>query len=1181
MPVAVTSPDGAYYPVAPGQGAEHYGPYGFVTSSSGTTRKNLFHDKVTRCLDAVCKALSCGYALGSAVLSVLAVREENGADEFAYDANTIVKLETLGAVLDFPERKVYEALAWMEDGYRSGALGGELPAIVGGNELRKTKQGGKGGFKTIGALPQALGRDVEVGILLCAQQGGGRVLSVNSGRDASGPLAPPRSCGPCTGYPLDLHELRERGNLAAQVEDSLRRRPRRRRAGLVARDPPAFCSMAAMAAKNKKKTFYRQVRFWNRSGSPVFLLQAKLRGGHNSRCPGLSLSDDHSISETDLAEDAGGREEVVRLDPSREYEVTVAWDGEAKIGRGTEVALSFWNEESGFGVVVAAVRVAGRTTSGEASISSSRAAAAGTLSSEADLYVSERLKRLFRRPPSAVLGVESVSLVSGLIGLGILPAPRPAPMISTPFKSAADVESNLFAIRLGSLPPLTLPEDQHRLEVRRAVLMREAIEVRDRGALEMFSVKISAGVVDLRRRRYRELADEGTDSEPREGPYAGPDLLAFRSQHNLSSTMSSHDVILLDVPGLPEKEPDLRMGSLVYLRQAKRENTEFVAIAVASHASVLILLGPDALFKQVGLAFHVKFGVDHEHYYERVHMSIQLADLDGWFGSGLGPSRPETNLRAFLESEVLADSGEAPPPPKVGEMLAAMQEGLNEAQLRTVCEVTSLKGQEKGLVCCTGPAGTGKSLTAAVVATFAAMVQQREGASWNRVLVTTPEEYTADLLALAIRDRARALRRAFPRAFGQELEIVRINDSTRPVAHAAPDVLPLCNLDERCGIFQPPHPGTWKASGARVIVSSCRSCFLLHRGQPELARDLGVGLLIIDEAGQAGISDVVAALGSRPSSVLVLGDEHQLGPSREGSGEWGDQRSGLDCWGPSACRVTLKRNYRSNAGLLEVPKQLFYGDDLDAVAPASQVAPPDLGALDVFHAPQGDGVGASVLTVGIPGRHSRSSVWAKGRSCVNAAEAEAVRDICVDLCMKRIATTEMVSVISLSRAQVQRIRSELRAAGLAQIRCGTVDDFQGQESEVVLISCVGSSAKALDTSKKRFNVAITRARRLLIVVGSLPVLRSKDAGPWHDLCEACRDRGSFLAMRGGDAGEGEVGEGEERESAMTRIEGMARSALLGAGNINTIFPETLYETNLELGWAATDDDANLPSRIEL
>ena len=70
-------------------------------------------------------------------------------------------------------------------------------------------------------------------------------------------------------------------------------------------------------------------------------------------------------------------------------------------------------------------------------------------------------------------------------------------------------------------------------------------------------------------------------------------------------------------------------------------------------------------------------------------------------------------------------------------------------------------------------------------------------------------------------------------------------------------------------------------------------------------------------------------------------------------------------------------------------------------------------------------------------------------------------------------------------------------------------------------------------------------------------------------------------MRGGDAGEGEGGEGEERESAMTRIEGMARSALLGAGNINTIVPETLYETNLELGWAATDDDANLPSRIEL
>jgi uncharacterized protein len=69
-------------------------------------------------------------------------------------------------------------------------------------------------------------------------------------------------------------------------------------------------------------------------------------------------------------------------------------------------------------------------------------------------------------------------------------------------------------------------------------------------------------------------------------------------------------------------------------------------------------------------------------------------------------------------------------------------------------------------------------------------------------------------------------------------------------------------------------------------------------------------------------------------------------------------------------------------------------------------------------------------------------------------------------------------------AQVQQIRHDLSAAGLSEVRVGTVDKFQGQEAAVVLVSMTASSRDDVPRgmefllSPNRLNVAISRGQWL-------------------------------------------------------------------------------------------------------
>lgn len=96
---------------------------------------------------------------------------------------------------------------------------------------------------------------------------------------------------------------------------------------------------------------------------------------------------------------------------------------------------------------------------------------------------------------------------------------------------------------------------------------------------------------------------------------------------------------------------------------------------------------------------------------------------------------------------------------------------------------------------------------------------------------------------------------------------------------------------------------------------------------------------------------------------------------------------------------------------------------------------------------------------------------------------------------KRRLTPENILVVAPYNVQVNYLKEVLPEGA----RVGTVDKFQGQEAEVVLISMTTSSGEDLPRnieflySRNRLNVAISRARCLAVVLAS-PRLLEIDCG---------------------------------------------------------------------------------------
>lgn len=128
-------------------------------------------------------------------------------------------------------------------------------------------------------------------------------------------------------------------------------------------------------------------------------------------------------------------------------------------------------------------------------------------------------------------------------------------------------------------------------------------------------------------------------------------------------------------------------------------------------------------------------------------------------------------------------------------------------------------------------------------------------------------------------------------------------------------------------------------------------------------------------------------------------------------------------------------------------------------------------------------------------------------SIMNYGEIEIVTRI-INQCTTHISQDTTVGIISLYAAQSWLYNKRLQAPFL---QISTVDAFQGNEKDLVILSTVRSNAIGFTADPRRLNVAITRAKSQLIIVGNIQLLQMNSL--WKQVIDYVRIHGQIIESK--------------------------------------------------------------------
>lgn len=290
--------------------------------------------------------------------------------------------------------------------------------------------------------------------------------------------------------------------------------------------------------------------------------------------------------------------------------------------------------------------------------------------------------------------------------------------------------------------------------------------------------------------------------------------------------------------------------------------------------------------------------------------------------------------------------------------------------------------------------------------------------------------------------------------------------------------------------------------GAHVIASTLVSSN--HR----LLNGRRFGTLFIDEAAQALEAACWIAI-RKADRVVLAGDHCQLPPTIKcyEAARGGLERTLMEkvVSNKPAVVSLLKVQYRMHEEIMKFPSQWFYNGELEA-APEVRYR----GILD-WDTP--------IHWIDTSEMDFKEEFVGETFGRINKAEADLLLSE-LKIYINRISGNRILEekidfgIISPYKAQVQYLRNKIKAdASLKPYRSlftvNTVDGFQGQERDVIFISLVRTNEEGqigFLNDLRRMNVAITRARMKLVIMGEAETL--KHHGFYRKLLEFIQNIGN-------------------------------------------------------------------------
>ena len=425
----------------------------------------------------------------------------------------------------------------------------------------------------------------------------------------------------------------------------------------------------------------------------------------------------------------------------------------------------------------------------------------------------------------------------------------------------------------------------------------------------------------------------------------------------------------------------------------------------------------------------------------------------------------------------------------VGEDAVAHLGHLNDSQRAAVREI--LSADHLSLI--HGPPGTGKTTT--LVAAVGELVKTEP-----RVLFCTPSNSAADLVTIRLaemgvrvvrtgnisRVEEDVLRHTLDLQIAEHPDTAQVKKLRKEAAEVRKRAAKLRGRDKGLAFRDAGRLSSW----ARQLEDRTLD-HVLDTTQVIVCTLIGAaaGILgghefrtcIVDEAAQA-LEPATWIPILKANRVVLAGDPFQLPPTvknrkaeKEGFSETLLEKS-LALHGRNAL---LEVQYRMNEPIMGYSNQVFYGGRLRA---AELVARRSLPGVPLAE---------SVVFIDTAGTGFEEKLHPRFKSRYNEGELFTLREHLLQLrgMIPPEDALPSVAIISPYREQVVRAEDMIDAEeGLRQmdVTVNTVDGFQGRERDVVYLSLVRSNERqeiGFLADYRRMNVAITRARKYLIVIG--------------------------------------------------------------------------------------------------